>query len=859
MIEFLNVVKDYKSKTGNITNALKNVNIKFDSKGMTFILGKSGSGKSTLLNVLGGLDQYDSGDMLILGKSTKNFTQADFDSYRNTYVGFIFQEFNILEDYDVYENIVLALQLQQKKINEDEINSLLERLDLIELKKRKVNELSGGQKQRVAIARALIKNPKIILADEPTGNLDSTTGTQVMQLLKEISNERLVIIVSHDTESARQYGDRVIEIQDGEVIHDTGQVAESVQNEEYQSIKSKLPLKESIKLGLGSLRYKKVRLFFTILLTVFTLVFYSLLDTISTYDVQTAHAKVAVDEHLKYVQIGKYSYEQPNGEGDFCNWVQLPLEKKDEEKILSSIGDKYYPIYKIKGQYMYASVGALLKIEDREEDTFYEPTGTQFEAEIIPLYNFKELVSEKITGKYPVKPDEILISNYVADLMILRGIQTYEESDKNEFSNEHIFYPKNYDEIINSDKTYFFGNAGRVKITGIINYDLSRYQKLKKVTNDNYGKGDSKLAFTELLFQIKKEMGKIYVTPMFVGSLDVEDFSGLDNSGVSFEIKSDTVNFTKMYTVQPSLLEKKLEYFDGAKWKESSELNSGEIILNINQLLPSNISYLEQLENYVSKYLIGEREERQKRFFENFVKDYNVIGERVDFVVKNQEDKVIHEYRNLKVVGIIPPNTNSSNYFYLSSKQLSEYKLVPTQKVEYLVPMTKYNDFKKMFEVFPYNETISAHTPYSWSVASHAMGIEFEQKLAFWIGTVFLVFTVILISNFITTSIHYRKKEIGVFRALGSRSMDVVKIFMWEGLFISILSGTLGCLFLIGVTNLFNATINGLIPTMLTEFVLGARQFIVIYLIVLVVTTISSILPLMKFSKMKPIDAILNK
>ena len=128
MIELKNVSKTYKSKKGNNTKALDNVTLKFDNAGMTFILGKSGSGKSTLLNIIGGLDKYDSGDMSILGKSSKDFTQADFDSYRNTYIGFVFQEFNILEDYDVYENVILALQLQQKEIDKNKVNILLEKL-----------------------------------------------------------------------------------------------------------------------------------------------------------------------------------------------------------------------------------------------------------------------------------------------------------------------------------------------------------------------------------------------------------------------------------------------------------------------------------------------------------------------------------------------------------------------------------------------------------------------------------------------------------------------------------------------------------------------------------------------------------
>ena len=140
MIELKNVSKTYKSKKGNNTKALDNVTLKFDNKGMTFILGKSGSGKSTLLNIIGGLDKYDSGDMIILGKSSKDFNQADFDSYRNTYIGFVFQEFNILEDYNVYENIVLALQLQQKEINKKEVDNLLSKLELKNQKNNKYNE-----------------------------------------------------------------------------------------------------------------------------------------------------------------------------------------------------------------------------------------------------------------------------------------------------------------------------------------------------------------------------------------------------------------------------------------------------------------------------------------------------------------------------------------------------------------------------------------------------------------------------------------------------------------------------------------------------------------------------------------------
>ncbi len=220
MIELKNISKTYTTKKGLNVKALDDVSIKFEETGMVFILGKSGSGKSTMLNLLGGLDKYDSGEIIVKGKSSKDFSQSEFDSYRNTYLGFIFQEYNILPEFTVGANIALAMELQGKKATDEELNKLLEEVDLGGYAGRKPNELSGGQKQRVAIARALIKNPDIILADEPTGALDSKTGKQVFETLQKLSKTKLVIIVSHDREFAEYYGDRVIELSDGKVISD---------------------------------------------------------------------------------------------------------------------------------------------------------------------------------------------------------------------------------------------------------------------------------------------------------------------------------------------------------------------------------------------------------------------------------------------------------------------------------------------------------------------------------------------------------------------------------------------------------------------------------------------------------------
>ncbi len=220
MLEVRHLKRVYKVKNNDPVFALNDVSLKFQETGLVFILGKSGSGKSTLLNVMGGLDKADEGEIIIEGKSSKDFSSGEMDSYRNTYLGFIFQEYNILSDFTVRENIALALQLQHKKATDEAINSILEQVDLAGYGKRKPNELSGGQKQRVAIARALVKEPKIIFGDEPTGALDSNTGKQVFETLKKLSKDKLVVIVSHDRDFAEHFGDRVIELRDGKVISD---------------------------------------------------------------------------------------------------------------------------------------------------------------------------------------------------------------------------------------------------------------------------------------------------------------------------------------------------------------------------------------------------------------------------------------------------------------------------------------------------------------------------------------------------------------------------------------------------------------------------------------------------------------
>ena len=309
MIELKNISKTYKAKKGNNTLALQDVSFKLPEKGLFCILGKSGSGKSTLLNIIGGLDKYDNGDIIVDNKSTKKFKNKDWDYYRNTYVGFIFQEFNLLDEYNVYDNIILSIKLQKEKVLLDRIDKLLTNVGIEGLGKRRINELSGGQKQRVAIARALVKNPDIILADEPTGSLDEETGKQIFELLKIISSEKLVIVVTHDREYANQYADGVIEIQDGKIVSNNIE-NNNVENRTFKTKKSRLPFKDSIKFAFSNLSSHKVKLFFTILLVFMSIVFFGTSKILSKFDIEKSHSETMVNSKNEYITLKKGTYNQ---------------------------------------------------------------------------------------------------------------------------------------------------------------------------------------------------------------------------------------------------------------------------------------------------------------------------------------------------------------------------------------------------------------------------------------------------------------------------------------------------------------------------------------------------------------------
>ena len=341
MLQLKDIVKKYNTG-GTEVEVLKKVNISFRESEFVSILGASGSGKTTLLNIIGGLDKYSSGDMLLMGRSTKEFTDRDWDSYRNGTIGFVFQSYNLIGHLSVIENVKLALSISGESNKENDIKAkkVLEDVGLGDHLYKKPNQLSGGQMQRVAIARALVTNPKVILADEPTGALDSKTSVQIMELIKEISKEKLVIMVTHNPELARKYSDRIVSVKDGEIIEDTKPYFEQEGNNGYELKKTAMAFSSAIKSSFKNLLTKKFRSLMTVVASSIGIISIGLVLAISSG--MDKYIQTMQNENLSSMPITissnqiNFGIGEDNNTSDSSEENLVPKSRRDVHKNLYS-------------------------------------------------------------------------------------------------------------------------------------------------------------------------------------------------------------------------------------------------------------------------------------------------------------------------------------------------------------------------------------------------------------------------------------------------------------------------------------------------------------------------------------------
>lgn len=917
MLETRDLCKIYKPKKGVPVTALNKVSLKFPETGMVFLLGKSGSGKSTLLNLLGGLDRYDAGEIIIKGVSSKDFKQQYFDSYRNTYVGFIFQEYNVLDEFTVGANIALAVELQGRKATDEEINSILKEVDLEGYGNRKPNELSGGQKQRVAIARALVKNPEIIMADEPTGALDSNTGRQVFDTLKKLSKDKLVIIVSHDREFSEQYADRIIELADGNVISDVeidlaadeqtdtvvkaqeikyyknsikiasgyhlteadriaiNEYLDSIDNMDseihvegtinknkkfaetdqskiktqdgsaFKLIKSKLPMKSAFKIGASGLKYKKFRLFMTVILSCIAFGLFGLADTLGSYDHAKTCAESITDSDIKFASFIK-AFKHTSSNYEWWDSYGSTLSKDDLSQITNNTGIKLAGVYKPQNIDIQLS-GSNFDPETKFTETDYEIYGRTFSGfseisqELLDNMNCK-----LIAGKLPDgSKDEIVISKYMAETFV---VGKYSDGTLDEKGNPIYETIKEASLMVGktlvlNDKTY--------TISGIVdtNFDFDRYSSL--MTNKE-GDSTSDQLLNHALFQ------EFYTTSF--GSLDrvimvgegyVENMMSkvpniyMVDPGASIFFYNDMLSFANEYVAKlGDVSDVDILWFDEKK----TSLDDNEMIISADMVssyfkeTESNDEYKELLENlsFDGNYY---SEASEEAMYGISIEGYKIVG-----VALNNEDEEA-SWGNTIII-------NDAIVDAIAGAPANEYSFavgkMPTDKSDVL-ELTKY-----CYEVEG-NVRFELQNAVTYELNTINEGLIVLSKVFLYVGIGFAIFASIMLANFIATSITHKKQEIGILRAIGSRSNDVFRIFFSESFIIAMINFVLSTAGVGIATSFINFIIRKELGVLITVLSFGPRQILLLFVISVVVAAVASFLPVKKIASKKPIDAIRNR
>ena len=828
MIEIKNLSKTYKSKKSIDTKAINNINFTLGDKGLVFILGKSGSGKSTLLNLLGGLDMPDKGEIIVDGKNICNLSNKELDSYRNSYVGFIFQEFNLLDEFNVYENIDLSLKLQNLD-DKEAIKNILKDVDLKDLGSRNINELSGGQKQRVSIARALIKKPKLLLCDEPTGNLDRKSSEQIFNILKNISKDELVLVVSHDSESALNYADRIIRIEDGEVIEDNKPVKSKKQEKSIDFKTSKLPLSYIFKMAYSYIMDKPFRLVLTILLTMITLSFMCFAVNVYLFNDTSLLVNTVTSNNFNNLNIEHRNiYIDENG-----NRQERILELDESDiKYLENLTNK-----KANNKYSLSENGNSLSFEFGQITKDYlENKAMNKTPEGFSFISLKDNnMIKNIIGSYPKLDNEIVVHKFFADAMIAFGIKDI---------NNELYFPSSYEEIVSSNKKIKLGTHA-VKIVGIVDDDRHLFNRaieagefwstnLERFYNENYYKKSS----------------LIYVTEDFINNIKLSN--ELDLSVLKLEYNNITSENIK-------LLNENISYIDlNTNISKINKLNTDEIILSIDNMKMFFKDYNDNLDNYLKKYSNLSYNQILINYSKEYIKNHD-LNDKIN-LVKNGVNSRTDE---LKIIGI-----SLNDYNYISNNYLNIYS---NNKKTITSTYININDKKTLKKVFDELDILYSRT-YFFPDIKYIVSFDNSQRVSmviyvynmiknylFYLSLIFVCFAALLMLNFISNSITSVKKQIGILRSIGTKNKDVIKIFACETLIISLISVLFGIIIWLIECKLLNNSMFGGEFFILNGIVINGLVPIIVIVFTILISLFITIILINKINEVKPIDVILDR
>ncbi len=915
MLEIKNIYKTYRSKKGEPVHALKDVSVSLADRGMVFILGKSGSGKSTLLNAIGGLDKFDSGEIIIKGKSSKDFSQADFDSYRNTFIGFVFQEYNLLSEFSIGKNIAIALELQGKKADKQAIKDLLAKVDLDKDMNRKVTELSGGQKQRIAIARALIKDPEIIIADEPTGALDSNTGRQVLESLKALSKEKLVIIVSHDREYAEMYADRIIEMKDGKILSDKTKqkVAPNAVSEGMSIIDDAvIHIKKGYTLTTADLN--KIN-------SVLKNGDAERMICIGPEKTNDAKRAMNIDDSgntERFDSTQESDVQLKSYDGKKLKLIKSKLRFKDSFKIGASavktkpirllftiflaliaftlfgltlamtnfnnasiVHDLIVEENNVKGVVISSSKGYSNGVfTSKDIDRLKENYSGHI---IIPVafggdYSYSRIeginpgtdktITSYTMGILPKLTDEQFSAlGMTSDLLagywpvgtlneIVVSKNVFDSLKKGNTLNLTL---ENYEDLIGEEISIQSNNGSsmRFKVAGIIDtkVDANNLKAYSSSTTTSTGTGES----TQLT---QEEQRKVESLANYYGGSSLLNACFVSNMLFDSKFGAGDAEFNNYNMFKAGTDDNSWGFSDLSPYSDVTNTSGIKFRNGVSGLANNQIV----VEEYKLKSLLG-LDNSSTLSTEQLLDAFNSIDKLEVNIRTWDADKDDYKWK-LEIVGFFSNSYDLgiedswgpvvSDYFY------AEYakECVGFSRVLSNLTGDRDADMKFIESIEGYKNgdvTYAIRNQYSDLLGMIKDLISTFTEIIIYVALGFAVFAGLMLTNYISISVMDKRREIGILRAIGARGKDVFRIFFNEGLIICSIVAVLSCISTFGFAILINNLVASGMGITINFVMVGIKEILALVGVSLLVSIISTFFPVLSIAKKQPIDSINNK
>ena len=865
MLQLKNITKNYLSGDNEV-NALKGINLEFRESEFVSILGQSGSGKTTLLNIIGGLDRYTSGDLVINGKTTKEFKDKDWDTYRNHSVGFVFQSYNLIPHQTVLSNVELALTISgvSKEERKRRAKEALEKVGLGDQLNKKPNQMSGGQMQRVAIARALVNDPDILLADEPTGALDSQTSEQVMEILKEISKDRLIIMVTHNPNLAEKYSSRIIRLLDGNITDDTNPYhasekdIEKAKNKKEKSGKASMKFGTAVRLSLNNLMTKKGRTFLTAFAGSIGIIGIALIlslshgmqsyidrveeDTLSSYPITIQESTIDMssmmesmmgsDEEVEHEDGKVYSREIVNeiletvstkvqtnnleafktflesGESDIKNYTNSIQYGYDLNLNIYN-QDENGDIQQVNPSIVFNELGFGQMIEAQQESSSMFSGGTTLTStdvwtELLDNQELLESQYDVLAGRWPTNYNEVVLivdeNNEISDYTLY----SLGIKDISELS-EAMDKIKNGEELETSSETesYSYDDILNYKFKVLLNTDY-----YKKVGNAWQDMSDD----TEYMKQIVQNAEEISIVGIIKPNGETVTSSGAGLVGYNKDLKEYVINkINETEIVKEQKANPNVNVFTGIEFAEGS----------------NNSFDFSQLSDEQKAYIATLSQEELAELMQTYSSNANATYDS-----------------NLTKLGVVDLNKPSTINLY--PKDFDSKDMITNIISDYNDKQTQEG---KEENVINYTDLVGI----MMSSVSTIIDVISYALIAF-VG-ISLVVSSIMIGIITYISVLERTKEIGILRSIGASKKDVSRVFNAETLIVGLIAGLLG----IAVTLLLNIPINIIIKNLVgisNISVLPPVGGVILVIISVVLTVIACLIPAKMASRKDPVEAL---